>query len=188
MRQILRRGNCVLFLFLATATGQATTLARMSLEQLAAAASVVIRGRCLANQSRWEGGEIWTFTDFEVLESWKGAAQQLITIRLLGGRQGPLVSRVEGVPRFEPGEEAVLFLEPARAGGLSVTAWAEGTFRIRRDRQTGAPRVSQDTAAVAAFDPLTRRFYPGGIRNLPLEEFRARVLVALGDASPARER
>jgi hypothetical protein len=39
--------------------------------------------------------------------------------------------------------------------------------------------VTQDTASFATFDPATRRFEARGIRNTPLEAFRARVEAAL---------
>lgn len=166
-------------LLLATPPGQATTLARLSLDDLVAASSVVARVQCLGNESRWEAGEIWTFTSFEVLETMKGVVPRLVTVRLPGGRAGHLISTVEGVPRFRPGEEAILFLERTRAGDFSVLSWVQGTFRIRRDPRTGRESVAQDSSAFAVFDPATRRFRPSGIRKLPLELFRERLAEAL---------
>lgn len=174
-----RIAGAVLLVALAAAVGGATTLVRMDLDELAAAASVVARVRCVDNESREDGGEIWTFTRFEVVETLKGSAPREITVRLLGGRAGHLISRVEGVPRFEPGEEAFLFLEPTRAGDLSVTSWVQGTFRIRRDPAAGREGVTQDTSGVTVFDPATRQFRAGGVRNLPVEQFRQRVREAL---------
>jgi hypothetical protein len=158
---------------------QATTLQRMTLEELTATAPYVVRVRCLAAESRFEEGEIWTLTTFEVLETMKGAIPRRITVRLLGGRAGNLVSTVDGVPRFQPGEELFLFLEPASPSAYSVTSWAQGTFRIRRDPATGAEFVTQDTSGLAMFDPATKQFHPGGVRNLPVEEFRQRIRTAL---------
>jgi hypothetical protein len=174
----------IVFVFLAAALipakdGRATTLARMSVEQMTAAASAVVKVRCLENAARWEGGEIWTITAFEVLEVWKGNAPPQISVRLMGGRVGHLVSTVPGVPQFRPGETAVLFLEPAHAGGLTVTSWAQGTFRIERDRRTGEERATEDTAAWAVYDPATRQFRASGLRHVPLETLRERVAAAL---------
>lgn len=167
--------TCVL---LGGAVAQATTLVRMDLDQLTATASTIARVRCLGNDVRVEGGEIWTFTRFEVQETLKGAAPREITVRLLGGRFGGFVSTVDGVPRFRGGEEAFLFLEPTRAGDLSVTSWVQGTFRIERD-YLKQELVTQDTSGLAVFDPATRQFRPGGIRRLPVEEFRQRVRAAV---------
>ena len=169
-------------------TAQATTLVRMDLQELAAAASLVARVRCVSSESRWDGEEIWTFTTFDVLETLKGSAPEQITVRLIGGRVGHLISTVDGVPRFRPGEEAVLFLEPTRAGELSVTGWVQGTFRIQRDLHTGRESVTQDTSGLAVFDPATRQFRPGGVRNLPLEEFKQRVAAALAQQGNGRQK
>jgi hypothetical protein len=160
---------------LITATARGTTFARMSVEQLTAAAPLVARVRCLENTAGWEGGEIWTVTSFAILEIWKGSATPQITVRLIGGHAGHLISSVAGVPRFQPGEEAILFLMPAREGEFTVTGWMQGTFRIRRDPRTNIECATQDTAGMAVFDPRTRQFATSGIRDFPLEQLRKRV-------------
>ena len=165
-------------LLLVSASAWATAILQMDLDELTAAANVVARVRCLENETRIEGGEIWTFTRFEVLETLKGSAPREITVRLIGGRFGEFVSTVDGVPRFRPGEEVFLFLELTRAGDLSVTSWVQGTFRVRRDATAGEV-VTQDTGGLTVFDPATRKFRPGSVRNLPLEEFRQRVRAAV---------
>lgn len=170
---------CMALLAAMAATAAATTLARMSVAEMAQAAPVIVRARCLGNSTGWDAGEIWTFTSFEVEEAWRGAAPARITVRLLGGRAGNLTSSVSGVPRFRSGEDVVLFLEPTARGDLSVVSWEQGTFRIRRDAAAGRESVTQDTAALATFDPATRRFEATGIRRLPLEILRAQVDAAL---------
>jgi hypothetical protein len=163
------------FVALAAGPSQATTLARMSLEQLAAAADAVVKGRCLGNQTRSEAGEVWTFSSFEVEEAMKGIVPRLITVRLLGGHLGRWSVRVEGVPEFQPGEEVILFLQRTRAGEFAVTSWMQGTFRVQRDAQSGASSVTQDSSSLAVFDPATRSFRREGVRRAPLGEFRKRL-------------
>jgi hypothetical protein len=165
-------------LLLAFSAG-ATTLKRMNLDELTDAASVVARVRCLAVEADWENGQIWTFTTFEVLELIKGNVPRQITVRLIGGKVGHLFERVEGVPRFMLGEEVYLFLEPHQMGELAVTSWVQGTFRLRRDVSTKQESVTQDTGGVTIFDPTTRQYRPGGVRNMPVEEFRQHVRAAV---------
>jgi hypothetical protein len=158
---------------------QATTLARLSLDQLAAGADAVARVRCTSAESRWENGSIWTVTTAEVVETMKGALPLGISIRLPGGRVGHFTASVDGTPKFRAGDEAVLFLSESRGGGYTVAGWVEGTFRIARDVRTGAETVTQDSGAYAVFDPAARTFRSDGIRRMPLEEFRARVAAAV---------
>lgn len=166
--------------FLAGAAG-ATTLARMNLRQLAAAAHVVVRARCLGSDSRWQGGEIWTFNRFETIESFKGAPEARFTVRLIGGKVGGVESVVDGVPRFSRGEEVILFLDPVAGGDYSVTAWVEGTFRVRR-RAGGKRFVMQESAAEAVYDRATHSFRTEGIRRMPLAKFRRRLEEIIGRA------
>jgi hypothetical protein len=172
----------LLLLSLISATARGTTFARMTVEQMTAAAPLVARVRCLKTTAGWEGREIWTITSFDVLGVWKGSAPQQIAVRLIGGHVGHLISSVAGVPRFQPGEEAILFLMPTREGEFTVTGWMQGTFRIRRDPRAGIECVTQDAAGMAVFDPRTRQFETSGIRDLPLERLRERVAAEMSGA------
>jgi hypothetical protein len=99
--------------FLLTAT-QATTLARLSLDQLAAGADAVARVRCASAESRWENGSIWTVTTAEVVETIKGSLPHEISVRLPGGRVGHFTASVDGTPKFQPGDEASVLLGAPR--------------------------------------------------------------------------
>jgi hypothetical protein len=157
----------------------ATTLARLSLEQLAAGSAAVARVRCSRAVSQWEDGAIWTLATLEVVETMKGNLPRKITVRLPGGRVGHLTAKVDGAPRFAPGNEAVVFLQSARAGEFTVAGWVEGTFRILRDPRTGGETVTQDSSAFAVFDAGTRSFRTEGIRRMPMDEFRSRLAGAV---------
>lgn len=185
----VRRRQCLWILFLLglvliALTARATTFVRLRFDELAARAHAVARLRCLSVESRWEQGEIWTFTSFEVLEAPKGALPGLVTVRTLGGRDasGGFVSTVEGSPRFESGEEVYLFLLTSRTPEFRVLGWAQGTFRVERDARTGIPTVTQDSAAVPVLDPETLRFRRLGIRRMPLEQFRQKLADAIARA------
>lgn len=174
-------------LLLLLAPARATTLARLTLDELAGHADAVARVRCTSANAQWIGGAIWTVTRAEVVETLKGSPPAQIEIRLPGGRVGGLATAVDGAPRFRPGEEVFVFLERSPAGGYTVAGWVEGTFRISRDARTGAETVTQDSSAFAVFDPATRAFRPEGIRRMPLAAFRARTASAIARGKePAR--
>ena len=54
----------------------ATTLLRMDLNALTRSAEIIARVRCVHSETRWESESIWTFDDFDVLETFKGAPPQ----------------------------------------------------------------------------------------------------------------
>jgi hypothetical protein len=164
----------------------ATTFMQMSLSKIAQTAGLIVRVRCLSNSVAWDAGEIWTFTTFEIEETWKGVpvgAAAQVTVRLLGGSLGNVTSTVSGIPRFRPGEEMVLFLEPSVRGTFSIVSWAQGTFRIHRDMRTGQEIVIQDTAAFDRFNPATRQFESGASSYQSIDYFRLQVRFAVASAS-----
>jgi hypothetical protein len=164
---------------------RATTLKRMSVADLSRAAHAVVRARCVTSSTRWDAGEIWTFTTFDIEEIWKGSAPAQITVRLLGGQAGNFTSTVSGVPRFAPGEELILFLEHTTAQDFSIVSWMQGTFRIGRSRATGEETVTQDTAAFPVFDPSSQRFETTAIRKMPVATFRT-LVAASAEAQAAQ--
>src|SRR5712664_1173900 len=185
----VRRRRFLWILFLAglallAVAANATTLSRLRFEELAAQATAVARLRCIAVDSRWQDGEIWTETRFETVEVNKGLLPSVVSIRMLGGRVGNLHSRVDGVPVFRPGEEVYVFLWGREGEPFRVLGWSQGTFRIARDPQTGVERVTQDSAAVPVFNPRTRQFRHGGIRNLPVAIFQLKLRKALEEKTP----
>ena len=157
---------------------RATTLVRLSLDQLAAGSDAVARVRFVRAESRWENGSIWTVTTFDVLEILKGQLPGEIEVRLPGGRVGHLTSTVDGTPRFYSGSEAIVFLQRSPAAGFTVAGWVQGSFRISRDPRTGNETVTQDSGSFAVFDAPTRTFRTEGIRQMTIEEFRARFAAA----------
>jgi hypothetical protein len=182
-----RRFLWILFLAalaLLAVVANATTLTRLRFEELAKQATAVARLRCLGAEARWENGEIWTDTRFEVVEPAKGVLPGVVTVRTLGGTIGNLHSRVEGVPEFRAGEEAFVFLWGREGEPQRILGWAQGTFRISRDTRTGVETVTQDSAVVPIFDPRTREFQRSGTRNLPVASFQLKLRKALERIAP----
>lgn len=180
----VERRRFLWILFLAALTllaivANATTLARMRFEELAQQATAVARLRCLGAKSLWENGEIWTDTQFEVVQQAKGVLPATVIVRTLGGSVGHFHSRVEEAPFFHPREETYLFLWGREGQPLSVLGWSQGTFRIARDSRTGVETVTQDSAATPIFDPQARRVVHKGIRNLPITLFETKLRKAL---------
>jgi hypothetical protein len=174
-----KRLSLALTVLLIGPTINSTTLARMSVAQITQAAQLIVRARCAAQSTEWDSGEIWTLTSFAVEETWKGNrgvnSNSYLTVRLLGGSVGSLTSTVSGVPRFTPGEEVILFLEPSSRGDYSIVSWVQGTFRLRHNVHTGQQIATQDTASFDTFEPKTRQFGAIGLRDIPVEDLHSMV-------------
>ena len=172
-------GSLILLTLTAAAFSNGTTLARLRFEDLAQQSTAVARLRCLGSEFLWDRGELWTETRFEVVERNKGLLPGIVTVRTIGGISGHLHSHVDGVPAFRSGEEVYLFLWQRPGEPYRVLGWAQGTFRIARNAESGNETVTQDSAMAPIFDPRTRTFRHGGIRNLPVGIFQLKLRRAL---------
>jgi hypothetical protein len=142
----MKRSLFFLTILLLPATStRATTLVRLSLEQLSQAATVVVRGRVLGQVSRWNPAhtQIVTRTTVQVVQSVKGDAPLQVVIDQPGGAVGNVRVRVAGAVFFRPQDEFYFFLEPARrdASQFLLVGMLQGAFRIIRDPRNGEERV-----------------------------------------------
>jgi len=163
------------------AVGNATTLVRMSFQELAAQSTAIARVHCVQSNVHWRGGNIWTRTDFTVTAQSKGALPGSISIEMPGGALGHLRSHVDEIPAFAPGEDAYLFLWTAPDDTFRILGWSQGAFRIQRDVSSGLETVTQDSAAAPLFDPVSRQFRHSGVRNLPIAVFELKLKRALAE-------
>jgi len=132
-----RRFLWILFLaglVLLAIAANATTLSRLRFEELVNQATAVARLRCIGAESRWQDGEIWTETRFEIVEVNKGLLPGVVSVRMLGGRVGSLHSRIDGVPAFRPGEEAYVFLWGREGEPFRVLDGRKVRFELRGSR------------------------------------------------------
>lgn len=93
----------------------ASVVVQRSIEELAAQAPLVVHGTVHQVAADWdkERAKIWTWTEIVVTETLKGPRSSTVLVKQPGGVVGELGQDVAGVARFAPGEEVVLFLEPA---------------------------------------------------------------------------
>jgi hypothetical protein len=83
------------------------------------------------------------------------------------------------VPAFRVGEEVYLFLWGKPGELYRVLGWSQGTFRIIRDAQTGAEKITQESSSTN-FDQRTRQFHSDGSRGMALPAFQEKLRQAIG--------
>lgn len=167
----------LLAVFLFAAFLPATTVKPMSIEDLAAAASVIVSGQAMESWSTWNAQHtlIYTFTKFAVARHLKGSPDQTLTIKQLGGTAGGYTQKVAGVHPMRSGDSAVLFLRPseARDGTMVIVGLMQGNFRIERDARTGTTIVSNGVADVHASNSTGVTDYKGS--KLTLRQLESRI-------------
>lgn len=112
----------------------ATTVVPASIERLTEQSTHVTLARAVDNRSVWDASHtrIYTLTRFQPVRLMKGALPATFTVKRLGGHADGYTMKVAGVRGWQPGENAVLFLQPDVDGSYVVTGLMQGDFRLGR--------------------------------------------------------
>jgi hypothetical protein len=151
-------------------SAHATTMVPMYLDDLTAVSQTVAYGKVIASRVEWDEGHTLLYTVYTVVpvEYLKGRLGASFELREPGGDLGDVGMMIAGVPRFETGEEAVLFVWTDPKGYHQVSAFEQGAVGITIDQATGAKTAVRAVAlgsarqalAVGATQPATSRVLP----------------------------
>jgi hypothetical protein len=122
----------------------ATVVLSMSMEEMTARAPLVVRGTVHRVDAQWDEAhaKIWTSTEVVVSEVLKGQTRTTVLVRQPGGTVGGFGQHVSGVAVFTPGEEVVLFLEPAVDDAGAFVPMAMSSSKVSLVQKNGQ-RVAQ---------------------------------------------
>jgi hypothetical protein len=165
MNRITRKRAAALWLALGVlALGQpasATTMLYYGTQKLATDCSFVVLGRVLTVEAGYHDAmfgdghhEIYTWTTLQVERTWGWSAPaEMITIEEAGGTVGTRTSIVDGLPRYEVGDEVIVFVEQRPDGHYKTFGMFLGAMRVERDADGQAFAVrSMDAAGTRIVD------------------------------------
>lgn len=157
------------------------------LDSLVSRSELIVRGRVTGLESFWGsfpgfGPVILTEVTIEIRELWKGSVDadskgvRRVRVRLLGGKIGDEWQSCPESPRFESGEEVVVFLRRFR-DEVWTTGWFQGKYRvveaagrplsIRGARGAPLPAGTTLDALHGAVDERTARTPPPSTSSTP---------------------
>jgi len=127
---------------------RATTVIQPSFDQLVGSADYIVRAQVKAVESEWrvnaaKPGEryIGTRITLDVREVIKGTPPQPLVISVVGGRIGDEELVVNGAPKFEAGDECILFVRGNGHSFFPLVGLMHGYFPVYRDIPTGRASV-----------------------------------------------
>ncbi|MCK5689943.1 hypothetical protein KAI87_11770 [Myxococcota bacterium] len=131
-------GAFILSLF--STSAHATVVQKANLEDLNKISEVVIHGIIRdidPNLAANDKGPYRTRIQIEIIESIKGlkTEERTLTLEIPGGRNGKLVMRIPGMPRFAMGDEVVLLLERTGPGQLIYAGFSQGVYYVDRSAE-----------------------------------------------------
>jgi hypothetical protein len=151
---------------------QATTVERLTLQDLTVRSQSIVQGIVRGSRSYWSpnGKLILTSTTIEVTESIKGQggqAPRTVDITTVGGQIGDTVLRVGGMPSFAPGESTIVFVERSN-GYTTVLGLGQGKFTVANGEVANS--VSELTFADGA---------PARISRMSEQVFKSQIRLML---------
>ncbi len=168
---------------LMAASASATTLVRMSLDQLTEASTEIVRGHVVSQQTLWNPAHtrIYTYTTLALDQTYKGNPPGLVVVQQPGGRVGKTQVFVAGTIQFHAQTGYVLFLErsPADSSKFLPVGMMQGAYRIYRDQKT------QEEKLILPLGSLPRGTPASGAGSIiagpavPARQFQREVSAAL---------
>ncbi len=133
---------------LCAAPCEAMSVIPPSFSKLVHTADQIVRARAVAATSRWDptpqGGQVInTYVQFQVLATLKGAVQESVTLRFLGGQVGNDGMVVPDMPTFDIGSTYILFIAGNGSAFCPLVGIQHGSYRVVTDAATGAERIAR---------------------------------------------
>ena len=115
--QVVRKPvRVALGLALCLAPAWGATLELLSLNDLIAKSTTIVRAQVTAASASYTGSVIYTHYKVSVLAQWKGPSQNTVDVMVPGGTANGMRQTVPGVPQLVTGQQYVLFLWKSSQG------------------------------------------------------------------------
>jgi hypothetical protein len=161
----------------------ATTLEQLTLDEMAQKSTAIVWARVTGSRAATRGTDIYTYFQFQVLETWKSSGKASAEVAVPGGVVDGIRQSVSGAPELKPGQEYVLFLWTSRSGLTQLMGLSQGLFKVSEESsEGGSVAVVQRPAASELM--LNRSGIPVDDHavNMRLQDLRSRVRQALASA------
>jgi len=109
----------------------ATTVQRLGLDELVKKAHTIVVGRVAGSRTYWTANKKLILTDYtiDVDENIKGQPSRTVSVTTVGGKIDDVELYVSGMPSFQNGETAVVFIEQSGAY-QTVVGLGQGKFTV----------------------------------------------------------
>lgn len=179
---VKRRFSLAMLLVAGIMPLQCATLERLSLDDLIAKSTAIVRGKVTGAAAAFSGPVIYTHYTIQVSEQFKGAGQNSIDVVVPGGTANGLRQSFAGAPVLNPGDEFVFFLYTGKSGLTTVTGLTQGLFSLPGDGSTD-PTLTRSASRELMLDPANGRPVKDETLTLKLSDLRQRIKTQVKGAS-----
>ncbi len=179
---VKRRFMFVLVLTFGILPLQCATLERLSLDDMIAQSTSIVRGKVASSYAAYSGSVIYTHYSIQVFETLKGSAAGTVEVAVPGGTVGTLRQSFGGAPVLHAGDQYVFFLWTSKSGLTQVIGLTQGLFSVAQDGTTD-PTTTRRASRERMIDPATGEPVNDKTLVMPLSQLRARIHSRLGSAA-----
>jgi hypothetical protein len=156
----------------------ASTLQRLSLNDMIQKSTMVVRGTILPGSSAaFRGPIIYTHYQLSVTTAYKGTPGTTIDVAVPGGTLNGFRQPVAGAPVFTPGQDYVFFLWTSRSGLTQVIGLSQGLFNVTTNAQ-GQVIVSRGASSEPMVDATGQGVTDSNVQ-MPLSQLKGKIQIVL---------
>jgi hypothetical protein len=159
----------------------AATLERLSLNDMIARSTAIVRGKILNSFTETNGPAIYTHYRIQASETLKGTPRGMVEIQLPGGVSNGFRQTFAGVPEFKTGDEYVFFLWTGRTGATQVIGLTQGLFSVAAGGAAD-PITTRSASHEVMLDAASGKQVKDQTLTMHLSELRARIISTLSGA------
>lgn len=152
---------------------QGATLERLSMDDLIAKSTTIVRGTVVSSYAALSGPAIYTHYSIQVSERMKGEGAGTIEVVVPGGVAGGLRMAVSGAPTLNVGDEFVFFLYTGKSGLTSVLGLTQGLFSLSKGAKD--PVATRTASNELMLDPVSGRPVKDETLVMPLSQLKSRI-------------
>jgi hypothetical protein len=167
-------------LILFAVTLRATTLERLSLDEMIQKSTEIVRGRVVSTNGARRGAMIYTQARVQVSEWWKGKEATAIEVFVPGGVYGGERQSVSGAPQLKEGYDYVLFLWTGRSGMTQVIGLSQGVFDLKINTADRTVQASRAASTETMLDSQSHEPVVDTPVRMTVSQLRDRVRNVLG--------
>lgn len=159
---------------LACIPASSTTLEKLTLDDMIAKSTAIVRGRVQGCFGEYRSPIVYTHCKVAVSEHWKGATPPVADVMILGGTAKGKTQVFPGAPQLTEGQEYILFLWTGRSGMTQIIGFSQGAFdvsifpkgEVATQKAVTADKLVDAAGKAVADDPI----------QMSLSQFKDRVL------------
>lgn len=172
-----RRFSFAFCLLFGLTLARSATLERLSLEDLIAQSTSIVRAKVTGSYAIRRGPVIYTCYSIQTREQLKGPTPSVVAVP--GGTLNNLRQTFPGAPELKTGDEFVFFLWTGSSGITQIMGLTQGLFRISPDG-SGEAVATRPATAELMLERGTGREVKDQTLVMNLSEIRSKIASQLG--------